>query len=65
MGEDEFGQAVAELTGRGYPVVQALTLPVARVAFFDTTAEIGVVTEIIGVSEAGRGFVAQLRSGMF
>ena len=65
VGEDEFEHAVAELTGRGYPVVQALTLPVATVAFFDTTAEIGVATEIIGVTEAGRGFVAQLQSGTF
>ncbi len=59
--EADFGQAVAQLTGRGYPVVQALTLPVATVAFFDTTAEIGVATEIIGVTEAGREFLAQLR----
>jgi methylmalonyl-CoA/ethylmalonyl-CoA epimerase len=62
--EEEFGQAVAQLTDRGYPVVQALTLPVASVAFFDTTAEIGVATEIIGVTAAGREFVAQLQSGV-
>ena len=61
--EEEFAGAVAELTARGYPVVQALTLPVATVAFFDTTAVIGVATEIIGVTEAGRAFVAQLQSG--
>lgn len=61
--EAEFDEAVAQLTGRGYPVVQALTLPVARVAFFDTTAEVGVATEIIGVTEAGQQFVAQLQSG--
>jgi len=60
---EEFDQAVAQLTDRGYPVVQALTLPVASVAFFDTTAEIGVATEIIGVTAAGREFVAQLQSG--
>ena len=63
--EEEFAAAVADLTGRGYPVVQALTLPVATVAYFDTTADIGVATEIIGVTEAGRGFVAQLQSGTF
>jgi methylmalonyl-CoA/ethylmalonyl-CoA epimerase len=63
--EEEFDEAVARLTGRGYQVVQALTLPVATVAFFDTTAEIGVAAEIIGVTEAGRGFVAQLQTGDF
>jgi catechol 2,3-dioxygenase-like lactoylglutathione lyase family enzyme len=60
---EEFEAAVAELTARGYPVVQALTLPVANVAYFDTTAEIGVATEIIGVTEAGRAFVAELQGG--
>jgi methylmalonyl-CoA/ethylmalonyl-CoA epimerase len=58
VSEEEFGEAVAQLTSRGYP-------PVATVAFFDTTAEIGVATEIIGVTEAGRGFVTQLQSGIF
>jgi len=63
--EAEFADAVSQLTDKGYPVVQALTLPVASVAYFDTSAEIGVATEIIGVTEAGRGFVAQLQSGGF
>jgi len=61
--ESEFDEAVAQLTRKGHPVVQALTLPVARVAFFDTTAEIGVATEIIGVTAAGDEFLGQLRSG--
>ena len=58
---EEFEASVAQLTARGHAVVQALTLPVASVAFFDTTAEIGVATEIIGVTDAGRAFVTQLQ----
>jgi hypothetical protein len=42
--------------------VRALTLPVATVAFFDTSAAIGVATEINGVTEARRAFVAQRQS---
>jgi hypothetical protein len=61
--ETAFEDAVAQLTRKGHPVVQALTLPVADVAFFDTTAEIGVATEIIGVTAAGDEFLGQLRSG--
>ena len=60
--ETEFAGAVADLTAKGYAVVQALTLPVATVAYFDTRAEIGVDTEIIGLTEAGQEFVAQLRA---
>lgn len=57
--------AVARLTSRGYGVVQTLRLPVAEVAFFDTTAELGVATEIIGVTAAGDEFVAALKAGRF
>jgi len=63
--ESDFDEAVAQLARKGHPVVLTLTLPVARVAFFDTTAEIGVATEIIGVTAAGDEFLGQLRSGSF
>lgn len=60
--EDELDKAVAELTGKGYPVITSLRLPVASVAYFDTTKEIGVVTEIIGLTAAGVDFIEQLKS---
>jgi methylmalonyl-CoA/ethylmalonyl-CoA epimerase len=63
--EAEFEDAVAQLVEKGYPVVQSLRLPVATVAFFDTSAEIGVATEVIGITEAGVEFVGQLKSGQF
>jgi hypothetical protein len=55
--------AIARLTSKGYPIVLSLRLPVATVAFFDTTKDIGIATEIIGLTAAGDDFVAQLRSG--
>ena len=61
--EDELDKAIDELTGKGYPVITSLRLPVASVAFFDTTKEIGVVTEIIGLTTAGVDFIKQLKSG--
>ncbi len=61
--EADFAAAIADLTRKGYPVVQSLELPVARVAYFDTLADVGVFTEVIGVTEAGYAFVAQLQSG--
>ena len=59
----EFDAAVAQFTRQGYPVVQSLVMPVATVAYFDTTPAIGVVTEVIGITDAGGEWVAQLRSG--
>jgi methylmalonyl-CoA/ethylmalonyl-CoA epimerase len=59
--EAELDMASSELTAKGYPVVQSLTLPVARVAYFDTCKEIGVYTELIGLTEAGFAFIRQLK----
>ncbi|MEO5997529.1 MAG: VOC family protein [Chitinophagaceae bacterium] len=57
----ELSGAVADLTNKGYQVIQSLTLPVAQVVFFDTQKDIGVVTEIIGITEAGIEFLSQLK----
>ena len=61
--ESEFDSAVSDLSGKGYAISQRLTLPVARVAYFNTEAEIGVMTEIIGITEAGYQLIDQLKSG--
>jgi methylmalonyl-CoA/ethylmalonyl-CoA epimerase len=59
---DDLERSIAEFAGKGYPVITSLNLPVAHVVFFDTTKEIGVVTEVIGLTEAGVDFVAELKS---
>ncbi|WP_169337653.1 VOC family protein [Segetibacter koreensis] len=60
--ETELRQCVSGLTDKGYSSILSLTLPVAKVSFFDTTKEIGVFTEIIGVTEAGVEFVERLKT---
>lgn len=59
--EAELGKAISELSEKGYPVITSLQLPVASVAFFDTRKDIGVITEIIGLTEAGVGFVGDIK----
>ena len=59
----DLDKAISELTNKGYPVITSLNLPVAKVAFFDTYKELGVVTEIIGITEAGVQFVQQVKTG--
>jgi methylmalonyl-CoA/ethylmalonyl-CoA epimerase len=63
--ERELERATKELTDKGYSVVQTLNLPPARVAYIDTYAAIGVMTEIIGVTEAGYQLIEQVKSGTF
>jgi methylmalonyl-CoA/ethylmalonyl-CoA epimerase len=59
--EAEFEGAVEPLTMRGHRVVQALRLPVARVAYLDTSRELGIFAEVIGVTPAGYDFLDQLK----
>ena len=63
VSEAELDKSISELQNRGFRIIQSLTLPVARVAYFDTYEEIGVVTEIIGLTDAGVEFMSQLKSG--
>ena len=61
--EVAFEAAVSQLTEKGVKTIQTLVLPVAKVAYFDTYAEIGVATEIIGITASGNPFLEQLNSG--
>lgn len=58
----DLDKAIAEMAERSYPVLSSLNLPVANVAYFDTYKDIGVATEVIGLTEAGYEFIEQLRS---
>ena len=46
-------------------MIQGLRFPPAVVAYFDTQAEIGVATEIIGITEVGLQLFEQIKSGNF
>ncbi|GAA4454300.1 hypothetical protein GCM10023189_20570 [Nibrella saemangeumensis] len=61
--EADLDKAAAELTSKGFSVIQSMSLPTAKVLFFDTKKDIGVDTELIGVTEAGAAFAQQLKSG--
>jgi len=63
VAEADFDREFQELSAKGCRVVQALHLPVARVAYFDTSRELGVLTEIIGVTAAGVDLLTTLRNG--
>ncbi|MBD3627476.1 VOC family protein [Cyclobacterium sp.] len=61
----DFEEAVLQLKNKGSRIIQSLVLPVARVVYFDTYKEIGVATEIIGLTEAGNQLIEQLNSGNY
>jgi|SRR5579859_6501445 len=59
----DFDKTISGLTDKGYPVITSVNMPVAKIVFFDTYKELGVVTEIIGLTEAGEEFVQKLKRG--
>lgn len=61
VNESEYVATISRLAHRGLAVTQTLELPVAKVTFFDSESEIGVATEIIGITEAGYGFVEEVK----
>ena len=65
LDESEYDAAAAKLTSSGYPEIQGMTLPIARVGYFDTRAAMGVVTELVGSTQEGHEFRENLKSGNF
>jgi methylmalonyl-CoA/ethylmalonyl-CoA epimerase len=59
----ELDEAITELTEKGYPVITSLNMPVAKIVFVDTYKDLGVVTELMGLAEAGLAFVEKLKTG--
>jgi hypothetical protein len=65
LDDSEYDAAARHLEASGYPLIQSFKLPMLRVGYFDTRSVIGVVTEIVGSSEAGHEFRRNLKSGNF
>ena len=60
----EFDKVISELADQGYPVVAYYNTPIAQIAFFDTNKEIGVMTELMGISKEGEAQVEKMKGGM-
>jgi hypothetical protein len=54
---------ISGLTEKGYPVISTFDTPIARIVFFDTMKDIGVFTEIIGITEQGEEAVQKMKEG--
>jgi hypothetical protein len=61
--ESEYAAAAHHLEAAGYPLIQAFKGRIGRVGYFDTRAEIGVVTEIIGSTQEGYEIRRNLKAG--
>ena len=61
----DLDNVISGLTEKGYPVIATFTTPIAIIVFFDTAKDIGVLTEIMGITEEGEKAVQKMKSGNY
>ena len=56
----DLDRVISELTEQGYPVISTFNTPIATIVFFDTYKDVGVLTEIMGITEEGEKAVQKM-----
>ncbi|HET6769220.1 MAG TPA: VOC family protein [Chitinophagaceae bacterium] len=57
-----FDEVIAEFENKGFPVISSFDTPIAKIVFFDTYKEIGVMTEIMGITEEGEEQIEKMKN---
>ena len=57
-------KVISEFENNGFSVISSFDTPIAKIVFFDTRKEIGVFTEIMGISKEGETAVQKMKTGM-
>jgi len=52
---------ISEYADKGFPVISSFNHPIAKIVFFDKSKEIGIMTEIMGITEDGEKAVQQMK----
>ena len=56
-------KVISEMTNKGFQIVTSVNHPIATIVFFDTSKDIGVFTEVMGITEEGEKAVQKMKSG--
>ena len=59
----ELDKVISGFADKGFPVISSFNHPIAKIVFFDTYKEIGVMTEIMGITKEGEVMVEKMKSG--
>jgi methylmalonyl-CoA/ethylmalonyl-CoA epimerase len=55
-------KVISEFADKGFPVISTFNHPIAKIVFFDTYKEIGVMTEIMGITKEGEEQVEKMKN---
>ena len=59
----EFDKVVSEFADKGYPTVATYNTPIAKIVFFDTCKDVGIMTELMGITKEGELQVEKMKAG--
>ena len=59
----DLDKVISQFEDKGFPVISSFNTPIAKIVFFDTYKEIGVMTEIMGITKEGEKAVEKMKSG--
>ena len=59
---DKLNKIISEFSDKGFSVISSFDHPIAKIVFFDTRKEIGIMTEIMGITEEGEKAVQQMKN---
>jgi len=60
----DLDKVISEMAKKELPVVTSVNHPIARIVFFDTTKDLGVFTEVMGITEEGEKAVQKMKNGI-
>jgi catechol 2,3-dioxygenase-like lactoylglutathione lyase family enzyme len=61
---DKLNKVISEFSDKGLSVISSFDHPIAKIVFFDTRKEIGIMTEVMGITEEGEKAVQQMKDQM-
>ena len=56
---------ISEFENKGFTIISRFDTPIAKIVFFDTREEIGVFTEIMGITVDGEKVVQKMKEGKY
>ena len=56
-------KVISEMANKGFQVITSVNHPIANIVFFDTSKDIGVFTEVMGITEEGEKAVQKMKGG--
>ncbi len=59
----DLDKVISRMVNEGLPVITSVNHPIASIVFFDTSKELGVFTEVMGMTEDGEKAVQQMKGG--